>query len=296
MDTPESREMTEQIDWRAKQPSQVVCVSEDNKMSRSLRHYRWMPCKHQRGRCHLKVTHLNHVKLESQLETLFVLYRRTCEPTRPNKIKNQQRTAKWFVITEGADRVRESWPKLPPAPLTTHCPFMTQTIFRTRPWYRKWKRLSVSSFGFESPAVLHIQAHKAYWHVKYLTTTFASQPKQRSCFRSSMPNKTRRLLFLALYDAGSILSGFLHVNSPVVFSVLFQIHVYQCLRSLNLFIRSPKRQHLEVQKLPFTTSACTEKPPLHLLSRTQLLHEGTYICNLLRLKNEDYIRMSKGRK
>lgn len=94
----------------------------------------------------------------------------------------------------------------------------------------------------------------------------------------------------------AVLSGFLHINSPIVLSVLFQIHVYQCLRSLNLFRRSPKRQHLEVQKLPFTMSACTEKPPLHLLSRTQLLHEGTYICNPLRLKNEDYIRMSKGRK
>ena len=31
LDIPESTEMTEQIDWRAKQISQVTCVSEDLK-------------------------------------------------------------------------------------------------------------------------------------------------------------------------------------------------------------------------------------------------------------------------
>ena len=35
----ESWEMTEQIDWQAKQPSQVTCVPEDLKMLRSSRHY-----------------------------------------------------------------------------------------------------------------------------------------------------------------------------------------------------------------------------------------------------------------
>lgn len=132
MYTPESRKMTEQLDWRAKQPSQVVCVSEDNKMLRSLRHYRWMPCKHQRGRCHLKVTHLNHVKLESQFETLFVLYRRTCQPTRPNKIKNQQRTTKWFVITERSWQSPWELTKIAPRPpnyttaLLWHKPYSEQ--------------------------------------------------------------------------------------------------------------------------------------------------------------------------
>ena len=31
LDVPESKEITEQIDWRAKQPSQAACVSEDLK-------------------------------------------------------------------------------------------------------------------------------------------------------------------------------------------------------------------------------------------------------------------------
>jgi len=31
LDLPECREMTEQTDWRVKQPSQVACVSEDLK-------------------------------------------------------------------------------------------------------------------------------------------------------------------------------------------------------------------------------------------------------------------------
>lgn len=146
MDTPESREMTEQLDWRAKQPPQVVCVSEDNKMLRSLRHYRWMPWKHQRGRCHLKVTHLNHVKLESQFETLFVLYRRTCQPTRPNKIKNQQRTTKWFVITERSWQSQRELTKIAPRPpLTTPLPFYDTNHIQNKALVQKMK----AAFGIK---------------------------------------------------------------------------------------------------------------------------------------------------
>ena len=45
LDMPESKEMTQQIDWRAKQPLQAACVSKErSEVLRSLRHY------HLRGR------------------------------------------------------------------------------------------------------------------------------------------------------------------------------------------------------------------------------------------------------
>ena len=42
LDMPKSREMTKQIDWRAKQPSQVVCISEDLEVLKSFQHYLWV--------------------------------------------------------------------------------------------------------------------------------------------------------------------------------------------------------------------------------------------------------------
>ena len=41
LNMPKSRDMTKQIDWMAKQPSQVVCISEDLEVLKSFRHYLW---------------------------------------------------------------------------------------------------------------------------------------------------------------------------------------------------------------------------------------------------------------
>ena len=54
LDMPEWREMTEQVDWRENQPSQMACILEDPRVLRSLRHYLQAQSQGHHTICHLE--------------------------------------------------------------------------------------------------------------------------------------------------------------------------------------------------------------------------------------------------
>ena len=120
LDIPERREMTKQIDWRAKQPSQVACFSEDRKYWGAW----YITCGYNAKRIG---TTLNWI------ETLFPPFILTTSVISISSLSSFDNVYVYITLTTSVISISSPWqclsPLSPPSlPLTTYMPIS--------PWQR----------------------------------------------------------------------------------------------------------------------------------------------------------------